>query len=82
MKKQTVPTKKRVDVALMAFLAPFKPGEKLSTDDCINYVRKNVTRRIRDETITRYLRYLREDGHINYTVFDNQSREMEILHSL
>ena len=80
MKPRSLPIKNKVDVAIMTFLRPFRAGDKLMTDDVISYVRKMVTKYIRDETITRYLRMLRKAGKINYEhIGEKRYRVIEII---
>ena len=72
--------KPKVDAAICTFLFPFKPGDQLTTDDCIKYVHKMVTKYIRADTITRYMRFLRYNEKINYThVGEKKDRIIQIL---
>lgn len=73
------PKKHQIKSAISTFLAMFRKGDRLMTDDIVRYVHKYISRYIRDETITRYLRQMRQEGNINYIVRVKADRIMEML---
>ena len=79
MKPKALPIKERVNVAITTFLAQFRHGDRLRTEDVIKYCHKYVGRYIYGDTILRYMRELRERGVINYQITCRKSRVMEIL---
>ena len=74
-----LPIKHKIKAAIVTFLKMFKVGDVLMTDDVINYCHRHVTKYIRDESILRYLRELRQDGEINYNCKQKESRYIEII---
>ena len=76
---KSLPIKPKVDAALLTFLSQFKPGDSLRTEDCIKYVKRHVTHYIYGDTVLRYMRQLKEDGKINYEIWDRKSRIMTII---
>jgi len=74
-----LPMKHKIKAALLTFLEPFRANDQLMTDDCIKYCKRYVTKYIREETILRYLRELRQDGKINYDCRVKEERIIKIL---
>ena len=79
MKPKALPIKTRVNVAILAFMGPLKPGDKIRTEDVIKYCHKYVGRYIYGDTILRYMRELRDSGDIDYVIPCRRTREMVIL---
>ena len=74
-----LPMKHKIKVAILNYLKPFRVGDKLQTDDVIFQCKRYVTKYIREETILRYLRELRQDGKINYNCPVKERRDIVII---
>jgi hypothetical protein len=74
-----LPMKHKIKAAILNYLKPFRPGDVLKTDDVIFQCKRYVTRYIREESILRYLRELRQDGKINYTCPVKEDRNIRII---
>jgi hypothetical protein len=73
------PKKHQIKNAIIIFLAMFRKGDKLRTVDIVRDTHRPVSKYIRDESITRYLRQLRQEGKVNYIVRVKADRIMEML---
>ena len=76
---KNLPIKPRVDVAILAFLKPFRPGEKFTSQQLIKHVNRYVTDYVRPDTTTKYLRLLRKAGKINYDCPCRQAMEYIVI---
>ena len=76
---KALPQKHRIKIQIKNLFSMLYPGDQLKTDDVVKYVRRNVKKQFYPDTIIRYLREMRQDGELNYTVLNKQARQIEVL---
>lgn len=71
--------KQKIKSMILVYMKQFRPGDRLLTDNVIKHIKSYYKRGIKEATIDRYRRELREEGKINHEIHDKKKREIVIL---
>lgn len=64
--KTEISTRKRIRIEIKNWFKQFRPGDQLTTTEVVRRVHKYISKQIDPGTIRRELRFMRNDGLINY----------------
>ena len=79
MKPKPVKLKPQIKQHIKTLFAMLNPGDQLRTEDVYKYVKRMMGKQLYPDTAIRYMRELRQDGEINYTVLSKRDRRIEVL---
>ena len=79
MKPKPVKQKPIIQTHIVAFFNMFHVGDMLRTEDVYKYVKRMLGHQMYPDTVLRYMRELRKDEVINYTIVSKSERIIKII---
>ena len=74
-----LPQKTMIKQHIKTLFDMLQPTDQLRTDDVYRYVKRMIGKQIYPDTVIRYMREMRQDGDINYTILSKRERRIEVL---
>lgn len=79
MKPQPIKLKSQIKQHIKTLFAMLNPGDQLRTEDVYKYVKRMIGKQLYADTAIRYMRELRQNGEINYTILSKRDRRIEVI---
>ncbi len=78
--KTEISTRKRIRIEIKNWFKQFRPGDQLTTTEVVKRCHKYISKQIDPGTIRRELRFMRNDGLINYkSIGERREKIIRIL---